>query len=305
MLLNQSVSNLQGFGYLEGKYVPISEMCLPVMDLGFQLSDMCYDALHVYKGRYFRIEEHLDRFEWAIAERQYNNLNMDRKDFKEIFLESVSRSGLRESMVTIVATRGIPTNGDKDLRTCKNRLMVWALPYYSVVTAEEVENGCDIIISQTTRIPSESVDPRIKNYGRLDFVHATLEAYDRDARYALLLDRDGNVTEGRGWNIFALHGGRLISPDKGVLEGITRQTVVELAESLNIEACLENFSANELYNSDEIFLTSTAGGIIPVRSVDGENIGDGEPGPVTSRLSKMYWKIHEDDAFSTIVPYRE
>ena len=130
------------------------------------------------------------------------------------------------------------------------------------------------------------------------------EAYDREARYAVLLDGDGNVTEGRGWNIFALEGGRLVSPDEGVLEGITRRTVVELAESLNIEARLEKLSADQLRGAEEIFLTSTAGGIVPVKSVDGAEIGEGGPGPVTQRLTEMYWNLHEDDAYSTPVVYR-
>ena len=95
----------------------------------------------------------------------------------------------------------------------------------------------------------------------------------------------------------------MISPDEGVLEGITRQTVVELAERLNIDARLDKLSADRLRGADEIFLTSTAGGIVPVRSVDGGAIGDGNPGPVTQRLTEMYWDLHADDAYSTPVNY--
>lgn len=293
----------QGFGFIDGNYVPMSEMRLPVTDLGFQLADMCYDALHVYKGRYFRMDDHLDRFERSIAERRYNTLGMGRAEFAEVLMGCVARSGLRESMVTIVATRGIPDSGHKDLRTCQNRLMVWALPYYSVVSEEEARDGCDIVVADTVRIPPEAVDPTVKNFGRLDFVRAMFEAYDREARYAVLLDGDGNVTEGRGWNIFALDNGQLISPDEGVLPGITRRTVVELAERLNIEARLEALPADRLRGAEEIFLTSTAGGIVPIKSIDGSAVGDGSPGPVTQRLTEMYWNLHEDDAFSTPIEY--
>jgi branched-chain amino acid aminotransferase len=303
-MTSQSEYGNEGYGYIDGEFVPMSEMRLPVTDLGFQLADMCYDALHIHKGRYFRLDDHLDRFEHAVAERLYNTLGMGRDGFAEILMECASLSGLRESMVNIVATRGVPTSGHKDLRTCQNRLMVWAVPYYSVVSEAENREGCDIVVADTIRIPPEAVDPRIKNYGRLDFVRAMFEAYDREARYAVLLDGDGNVTEGRGWNIFALEGGRLVSPDEGVLEGITRRTVVELAESLNIEARLEKLSADQLRGAEEIFLTSTAGGIVPVKSVDGAEIGEGGPGPVTQRLTEMYWNLHEDDAYSTPVVYR-
>lgn len=294
-----------GFGYIDGEYVPLSEMRLPVTDLGFQLADMCYDALHVHGGRFFRMEDHLDRFERAIAERRYNTLKMVRSDFADILHGCVGRSGLRNSMVNIVATRGTPESGHKDLRSCQNRLMVWALPYYSVVSAEETEKGCDIIIADTIRIPPEAVDPTIKNYGRLDFVRALFEAYDKEARYAVLLDGDGNVTEGRGWNIFALDNGHLISPSEGVLEGITRRTVVELAEKLNIEARLEKLPVSRMRGAQEIFLTSTAGGIVPVKCLDGKNVGDGGIGPVTKRLADMYWQLHEDDAYTTPVDYSQ
>jgi len=293
----------EGYGYIDGDYVSMSEMRLPVTDLGFQLADMCYDALHVHKGRFFRMDDHLDRFERAIAERRYDTLGLDREDFSEILLGCVGRSGLRNSMVNIVATRGTPESGHKDLRSCRNRLMVWALPYYSVVSAEETQSGCDIVVADTIRIPPEAVDPTIKNYGRLDFVRALFEAYDKEARYAVLLDGEGNVTEGRGWNIFALDNGQLISPDEGVLEGITRRTVVELAGRLNIEARLEKLPVDRMRGAEEIFLTSTAGGIVPVKSIDGNAVGDGGVGPVTQRLTDMYWALHEDDAYTTPVEY--
>ena len=302
-MVSQSEYGNAGYGYIDGEFVPMSEMRLPVTDLGFQLGDMCYDALHIHKGRYFRMDDHLDRFGHSVGERRYNTLGMGRKGFAEVLMECASLSGLRDSMVNIVATRGVPTSGHKDLRTCQNRLMAWAVPYYSVVSEEENREGCDIVVANTVRIPPEAVDPRIKNYGRLDFVSAMFEAYDREARYAVLLDGDGNVTEGRGWNIFALEGGQLVSPDEGVLEGITRRTVVELAESLNIEARLEKLSADQLRGAEEIFLTSTAGGIVPVKSVDGAEIGEGGPGPVTQRLTEMYWTLHEDEAYSTAVIY--
>lgn len=292
-----------GCGFIDGAFMPVGELRLPVTDMGFQLSDMCYDAVHVRDGRFFRLADHMDRWESSIAERRYTTLDYDRAAVEEVLHGCVARGGLRDSMVTYVATRGSPTSGAKDLRTCKNRLVVWALPYYGVVTEEEMERGADIVVAETIRIPAEAVDPTVKNFGRLDFVRALFEAYDREARYAVLLDREGNVTEGRGWNIFALMGGRLVSPDRGVLEGITRRTVIELSERLNVEARLARMSADELKGADEVFLTSTAGGVMPVRSIDGAKVGDGAPGPVTRRLTEMYWALHEDPAYSTPVRY--
>jgi branched-chain amino acid aminotransferase len=292
-----------GMGFMDGSFMPVSEMRIPVTDMGFQLGDMCYDAIHVHKGDFFRLEDHLDRWEHSVAERRYTSLGYDRSQVSEILHGCVARSNLTESMVTFVATRGSPSTAHKDLRTCHNRFMVWALPYYAVLSEEEVATGCDIVVADTIRIPPEAVDPRVKNFGRLDFVRALFEAYDREAKYAVLLDRDDNVTEGRGWNIFALQGGMLRSPDTGVLEGITRQTVVELSAQLNIHCRLTKLSAETLRDADEVFITSTAGGIMPVRAIDGHPVGDGAPGPVTTRLKEMYWKLHDDPAYSTPVRF--
>jgi branched-chain amino acid aminotransferase len=208
---------------------------------------------------------------------------------------------LADAFIMLIATRGTPEGANKDLRTCQNRLIAWATPYHAIVSDEELEQGCDIIVADTIRIPSGAVDPTVKNFGRLDFVGALFEAYERNADYAVLLDADGCITEGRGWNIFALRGGRLLSPESGVLEGITRKTVLELCAELNIEGRLARITAEELRGADEVFLSSTAGGVIPVKSIDGKAVGDGAPGPVTQRLTELYWKLHEDPELSTPV----
>ncbi len=292
-----------GVGFMDGAFTALSELRLPVTDMGFQLADMCYDVVHVWKGRFFRLDDHLERWQRSLAERRYDTLGYDREAVADVLHGCVARAGLTESMVTVIATRGTPETAHRDLRTCRNRLVAWAAPYYAVVSAEELETGCDIVVAETIRIPPEAVDPTVKNFGRLDFVRALFEAYDRDARYAVLLDRDGFVTEGRGWNIFALRAGELVSPDRGVLEGITRRTVLELSAGLNIKGRLARMGADDLRGADEVFLTSTAGGIMPVRSIDGRPVGDGHPGPVTARLKDMYWRLHDDPAYTTPVRY--
>ncbi len=292
-----------GVGFMDGAFMALSELRLPVTDMGFQLADMCYDAVHVWNGRFFRLDDHLERWQRSLTRRRFDSLGYDRDSVARVLHGCVARAGLTESMVTVIATRGSPETAHKDLRTCRNRLVAWAVPFSAVVSADELETGCDIVIAQTIRIPPEAVDPTVKNFGRLDFVRALFEAYDRDARYAVLLDRDGFVTEGRGWNIFALRAGELLSPDRGVLEGITRRTVLELSAALNIKGRLGRMGADDLRGADEAFLTSTAGGIMPVRSIDGRPVGDGAPGPVTARLKDMYWRLHDDPAYTTPVRY--
>ena len=258
-----------GVGYIDGEYCAKEDMRIPVSDLGFLLSDMTYDALHVIKGSFFRMENHLDRWDRSISKRRFETLPHGRDEIRDILMECVRRSGLRRSMVYILATRGAAADGLKDLRSCQNGFLAWAVPYYGVIPEDRMEDGVDICVSSVLRTPPEAIDPTVKNFARIDFSDALLEAYDKGCDHAVLLDRDGNVTEGRGWNIFALHGGRLVSPDGGVLEGITRRTVVELAQQTNIKAELGTLKAADLHSADELFMTSTAGGIMPIRKIDG------------------------------------
>lgn len=295
--------NQAGIGFIDGQFMPHQDIRLPITDLGFQLSDMCYDAVHVWQGNFFRLDDHMDRWDRSVRERRFTTLGYNRQKTIAVLNECVSRAGLREAMVYIIATRGSPADELKDLRTCQNRLIAWAVPYYAVVTDDEMTNGCDVVVSDVVRIPPSSVDPTVKNFGRLDFCEALFQAYAQDSKYALLVDSDGNITEGRGWNIFALMGGKLISPSDGVLEGITRRTVLELCDRLNVEGRLDKITPSALRGADEVFLSSTAGGIMPVRRVDGTAIGDGVPGPVTQRISEMYWAMHSEPAYATPVDY--
>jgi branched-chain amino acid aminotransferase len=292
-----------GVGYIDGDYCAKQDMRLPVADLGFLLSDMTYDAVHVRNGRFFRLEDHLERWARSIGIRRFTTLPLDRDGVRNVLMECVRRSGLRDAMVYLIATRGAAADGLKDLRRCENKFMAWAVPYYGVIAPERMADGVDIIVSSVQRTPPESIDPTVKNFARIDFADALLEAYDRGCEHAVLLDRDGHVTEGRGWNIFALSGGRLVSPDCGVLEGITRRTVIELCRHTNIKAEFGTLSAADLRAADEVFMTSTAGGIMPVRKVDDQLIGGGTRGPVTKRLTDLYWALHDDPAHSTPVDY--
>ncbi len=294
---------LHGVGYIDGEYCAKEDMQIPVADLGFLLSDTTYDALHVIDGSFFRMEDHLDRWERSITKRQFNSLPHDRDETREVLMECVRQSGLRKSMVYLLATRGVALDGLKDLRQCQNRFLAWAVPYYGVIPEDKMEDGIDICVSSVLRTPPDAIDPTVKNFARIDFSDALLEAYDKGFDHAVLLDRDGNVTEGRGWNIFALHGGRLVSPDVGVLEGITRRTVIELAQQTNIKAELGKIRADDLRDADEVFMTSTAGGIMPIRKIDDTVIGTGSRGPFTKRLTDMYWALHDDPAYNTPVEY--
>jgi branched-chain amino acid aminotransferase len=147
------------------------------------------------------------------------------------------------------------------------------------------------------------VDPTVKNYHWLDLETGLLEAYERGGETVILVDAEDNVVEGPGFNVFAVANGAISTPDSGVLEGITRKTIIELAAQHGIQLEARPVPAGELRLAEEVFLSSTAGGVIPVTTVDGEAVGNGEPGPVTRKLREAYWDLHDDPRFSPPVHY--
>ncbi len=153
------------------------------------------------------------------------------------------------------------------------------------------------------RIPSDAVDPTIKNFQWGDLVRGIYEAYDRGGFTTVLPDAEGNITEGPGFNVFVYYESQLLTPGSGVLEGITRQTVLDLAEEQGIPARQSMFNASVLENAAEVFITSTAGGVMPVTTVNAKPVGDGKPGKVTTLIQKRYWQAHDEDRWATPVDY--
>lgn len=300
--MSEQATAPQGVGYIDGEYRARGDVALPTTDIGFKLCDMAYDAVHVRDGRFFRLEDHLDRF-WNAIEKRRFNFPHSREQTRDILIECVRRSGLRDSMTMLIATRGDLAGPGFDLRTCRGRFIAWADPYYGVISEEQAAEGVPVVISTVPRVPGDSIDPTVKNFARIDFAEALFEAYDRGCEHALLLDHDGHVTEGRGWNVFAVFGGTLVTPESGVLEGITRRTVLELCEQTNLEPRVTVLRGDELRTADEVFMASTAGGLMPVNRIDDSRIGNGTPGPVTRRLTELYWGLHQNPEYTTAVAY--
>ena len=204
----------------------------------------------------------------------------------------------------MICTRGIPKPGSRDPRDCANRFYAFAVPFVWVANEEQRTRGLKLIVSSVQRIAPESVDPVIKNYHWLDFTRGLFEAYDRGGETVVLVDREGNVSEGPGFNIFTIRDGAILTPGRGTLEGITRKTVIELCDEIDIACRGDTVSADTLRSADEVFISSTAGGIMPVTEVDGAPIGDGKPGPITNRLRDLYWSKKEAGWHATPVEYR-
>jgi branched-chain amino acid aminotransferase len=293
----------RGAAFAYGRYVPIDEARISILDTGFSRSDVTYDVVAVWGGAFFRLEDHLQRFERSCRELRLK-LKYDRHEIASILIELVRLTGLRAAYVETICTRGVDREGVRDPRRFENQFFAYAIPYVWLVNPVGDTTGMDAVIARTVRrIPSTSIDPTVKNFHWGDLTRGLYEAYDRGARYPVLLDHDGNVTEGAGYNVFALVDGRLLTPSSGALEGITRRTILELAEREGIPAESVPLSEEAFRSGAELFATSTAGGVMPIVSLDGEAVGDGTAGPVTRRLRELYWQAHEDPRYITRVDY--
>lgn len=291
-----------GIAHIDGQYMPVAEARLPVLDFGFLHSDATYDVAHVWDGSFFRLEDHLDRFLAGVAG-LHMSLPTGRDGLRRVLIECVRRSGLTRAYVEMICTRGVSPTFSRDPRECVNRFIAFAIPFGWIADEEQRARGLKAVISPVRRIPPDSVDPRIKNYHWLDFVTGLYGAYAQGGETVILTDGRGNVTEGPGFNVFAVRDGEIITPDSGVLEGITRRTVLELAPELNLTARTGRLPVSELQQAEEVFITSTAGGIMAVGTMDGRPVGESAPGPVTAALTDLYWAGHTDPAWSTPVQY--
>ena len=287
----------KGAAWMNGKFIQLSEARIPVLDWGFLRSDATYDVVHVWKGRFFRLDKHIDRF-FQSTEKLRMSCTVSRIDLKKILAGCVERSGLDNAYVEMIQTRGMSPNFERDPRKSEPRFIAFAVPFGWILKPEEFGKGLDVLVSNRRRISPNSVDSSIKNYHWLDLVSGMFEAYDNGHDTVILTDEENNITEGPGFNIFCVDETGLNSPNKGVLEGITRQTVLDLAKELNVPFQLRPISLETLKISNEVFATSTAGGIMPITKINGLPIGRGTPGEITRKLHKTYWDKHSDPEWS-------
>ncbi|MEM8534485.1 MAG: aminotransferase class IV [Chloroflexota bacterium] len=294
----------QGAAHINEQIVPITEAKISLLDWGFLHSDATYDVAHVWNSRFFRLNDHLARFSRGM-EKLRMLLPYDHNKLRSILIDCVRASDLREAYVEMICTRGTPKPGSRDPRTCTNQFFAFVIPFVWIANPEQQEKGLHLIISHQQRIPPESIDPTVKNYHWLDMVMGLFEAYDRGGETAVVVDTQENLIEGPGFNIFAVKGHTLTTPNRGMLEGITRKTTIELAARHGYEVIQENLHADSARTADEVFITSTAGGIMPVTKIDNRVIGTGNPGFVTMRLREAYWTLHEDPIYTLQIAYEE
>lgn len=276
--------------WIDGAYVPLADAKISVRDFGLTHSDATYDVLHTWKGGFFRLDDHLDRFEASCK-----GLRLDpghtRAEIVEILEELVRRTGLPDALVLFYCTRGAPPFGSRDPARAVNNFFAYVQPLVLRGSPAEMQRGLSMQVSRRTRrIPANSVDPRLKNMHWGDFTRALLDARDDGFDTVVLPDHAGHLTEGPGFNIMAVVDGALLAPDFNVLEGISCRTMMELAAEIGVPARYGKLSPQMLRDADEAFITSTSCGLYPVTRVDDRILGNGAPGPVATRLLNLYYR---------------
>ena len=294
-----------GAAWMNGTVIPISQATIPVNDWGLVHSDITYDVVPVIDGAFFRFDEYLARF-LSSMEDLHLDPGMSKRDIQAALHQMVSKSSLRYSYVAMVCSRGKPKiAGSRDPRDCENHFFAWCVPYVHIIKPEIVEQGATAWIAQNAyRIPENSVNPRVKNYHWGDFTQGIFEAKDKNYETVILLDYDGNVTEGPGFNVFAVKDKVLITPDRGVLAGVSRKTVLEMAEHLGINTSVRSLSVEELLEADEVFLSSSGGGVIPIIRLNETIFGNGASGPISVQLNETYWKWTTLEKYRDPISYR-
>ena len=299
--MTRSENRQEPIVYVNGEFVPGSEAKISVFDHVVLYGDGVYDTMCSWDRMVFKLDEHVDRlYESAHAVKLV--LPLTKRELKDVILETVRRNNLNNAYVKVVATRGVGPQPLLSPYNCTPGLIVFAVPYMSLVDEDEESAGIRMIVSSLRRIPNECMSTKIKSCNYLNHVLMRLEANEAGVDDAIELDMEGYVCEAPGYNVFMMKEGVLFTPADNILLGITRQTVLELAQAEGIQVTQGRIQPFDLYNADEVFLSSTAGGIFPVTQLDGRTIGDGKAGPVTMKLRAKYLALLKSGEKSTPVP---
>ncbi|WP_227764484.1 branched-chain-amino-acid transaminase [Zhaonella formicivorans] len=281
--------------YLNGKYVPEEEAVVSVFDHGLLYGDGVFEGIRAYHGRVFKLKEHIDRL-YESAQTIKLNIELTKEEMTEVVLETLRRNNLQDGYIRLVVSRG---KGDLGLdpRKCSKSFVFCIAAGIQLYPKELYEKGLSIVTVATRRNIPEAMNPRVKSLNYLNNIMAKIEATLAGVPEALMLNNEGYVAEATGDNVFLVKNGVLITPPPfvGLLEGITRNTVMELARAKGIKVEERVFTRHDVYIADECFLTGTAAEVIPVVSVDGRQIGDGTPGKMTLELIKDFRELTKVD----------
>jgi len=277
--------------YINGKMFSPEEATVSVFDHGLLYGDGVFEGLRIYGGKVFRLGPHLRRL-YDSAKAIWLTIPMSPDEMEEAVLKTVKESGFQDGYIRLVITRGAGTLG-LDPNKTSNPQVIIIVDKISLYPAEFYENGLEIITASTIRNHPGALSPRIKSLNYLNNIMAKIECNKAGCMEALMLNHKGEVSECTADNIFIVRDGKLLTPptDAGILEGVTRDTVIELAIDGEIPFAEKTLTRHDVYVADECFMTGTAAEVIAVVKVDDRVIGDGKPGPITRRLKDAFHKL--------------
>jgi branched-chain amino acid aminotransferase len=280
--------------YIDGAFVPEENAKISVFDHGLLYGDGVFEGIRAYNGRVFRLDEHLERL-WDSAKTLDLAIPLSKEDLKEIILEALRKNNLRNAYIRPIVTRG---KGDLGLdpRKCPKPTVIVIAVEWGAMYGDLYEKGLTGITVSVRRNPAEALPPNVKSLNYLNNIFAKIEANYKGGDEAIFFDTNGYVSEGSGDNIFVVKNGILITPPTlNNLRGITRQVVLELAESLGIVIKEQNLGYFDLYAADEVIVTGTAAEVAPITKIDGRIISTGKPGPITRQLMEGFRRIADTE----------
>ncbi|MFN3531917.1 MAG: branched-chain-amino-acid transaminase [Candidatus Brocadia sp.] len=274
--------------YINGQIIPQEEAKISVFDHGLLYGDGVFEGIRAYNGKIFTLEQHLDRL-YNSATAIALKIPMTKTEMADAIKKTMEANNQIDSYIRLVVTRGVGKLG-LDPNKCSTPQVIIITDTIELYPKALYERGLDIVTVSTIRNHFSALDPKIKSLNYLNNILAKIESIQAGAGEALMLNKDGYVAECAGDNIFIFKDNALLTPpaSAGILIGITRNVVMELAAKMGIQVKEELMTRYDLYIADECFLTGTAAEIIPVVKIDGRVIGTGKPGRVTLDLLKRY-----------------
>lgn len=274
--------------YLNGELVPEPEAKVTVYDHGLLYGDGVFEGIRAYSGKVFKLREHIARLHQS-AHALMINLPMTQEEMEQAVLKTLRANEISDGYVRITITRGVGLGLDP--RGVTNPTVIIITDKLALYPEEMYRDGLHVVTVSTRVTPAQSLEPRIKSLGKyIVNIQAKIEANRVGAGEGLMLNTEGYVAEGTGDNIFIVKDGSILTPPPyvGILEGITRNTVMDLARGMGILVEEELLTLFDVYTAEECFLTGTAAEVIPVVKVDGRTIGTGQPGEITKRLMESF-----------------
>lgn len=281
--------------FLDGQLVDSADAMISVFDHGLLYGDGIFEGIRIYDGNVFRLEEHLERFEYS-AKAIMLKMPWSRQEISDAVCDTCRANGLKDGYIRLVATRGV---GDLGLSpwNCPKPSLICIADKIKLYPQEHYEKGLAIVTVPTRRMNPAALSPAIKSLNYLNNIMAKMEAQQFGALEAIMLNDQGLVAECTGDNVFIVQKGKIYTPDaqQGALRGITRDAIFDIAAKIGVPIEEHDMTRYDIWTADECFLTGTGAEVIPVVKLDGREVGTGKPGPIFKQVLEAFHELVRQD----------